>query len=396
LGSVNPFDYDRQNTPFDNGKTTSTALILGNGQHDVGIVGKGTIDGQGKELAANIGELVKKGLVKDKSPSRPDEDKRPMILNLFGCDKVTVTGINLKNSACWVECYNQCKNVNVDSIHVQSQAFWNNDGIDIVDCNNFKVSNSYFDCNDDGICLKSLNENVLNQHIRILNNDIASGASGIKFGTASHGGFSDIRIRNNKVHDTYRSALALEAVDGAVIENIVVDSLQGINVGNGIFLRLGARMGDRKCRLENVSIQNVSVEIREEKKPRIVAPAIIIAGLPGQFIANVTLKNITVKFPGGADLSTKVNLDNMNTIPEKPNSYPEFSMFGDLPSWGVYIRHAKGIQFTALSLQTVNNDARTAIVLDDAHQVGFKKLKVNEPGRKKKLYSYNSTDIIVR
>ncbi|MFD2146381.1 hypothetical protein [Mucilaginibacter antarcticus] len=64
LGSVNPLDYDRQNTAFDHNFNTSLALILGLNQKDVAITGKGIIDGQGKELAANVGEMLKKGLVK--------------------------------------------------------------------------------------------------------------------------------------------------------------------------------------------------------------------------------------------------------------------------------------------------------------------------------------------
>ena len=291
LGSVNPFDYDRQNIPFDNNKATSTALIFSVNEKNIGITGKGVINGQGKELAANISDMVKKGFIKDASVSRPGEENRPMIIHFYKCNGVTISGITFKNSACWVECYNQCKNITIESITVDSKAFWNNDGIDLVDCENGTVRHSHFDCNDDGICLKSLDAGLLNHHIRIENNTITSGASGIKFGTASHGGFSDIHIISNTVFDTYRSVLALEAVDGAVIENIEVDSLRGTNVGNAIFLRLGARSGDRKSTLNNVSIQQVSVAIRQGKTPVMVAPAIIIAGLPDQFISGIRFKN---------------------------------------------------------------------------------------------------------
>ncbi len=394
LGSINPLDYDRQNTAFDHNFNTSLALILGLNQHNIGITGKGTIDGQGKELADGVGELLKKGLVKGGSVNRPNEDNRPMIINFFGCENVTIKNITLKNAACWVECYNQCKNVTVDSIHVESRAFWNNDGIDIVDCNNFKVSNSYFNSSDDGICLKSLDSNALNQNIWIQNNSMTTDASGIKFGTASLGGFKSIHILNNKVFDTYRSAIALEAVDGAIIENIEIDSVQGVNIGNGIFLRAGARKGTRKGKVENVSIQNVDVEIRAEKNPIKALPAIVIAGMPDQIISNIRLKNIVLKFPGGAGRSTaQITVDNLGTIPEKPDSYPEYSMFGELPSWGVYIRHARNIQFTGLSLIAAKADFRTPVVLDDVHQASFKKLTVKEPESKKKIFVYNSSDV---
>ncbi|MEX8548450.1 MAG: glycoside hydrolase family 28 protein [Mucilaginibacter sp.] len=397
LGSVNPFDYDRQNTPFDHNYNTSLALILGLNQHNIGITGKGIIDGQGKELAANVGELIRTGLEKGGSISRPDEDRRPMIINLFGCENVVVKNITLKNSACWVECYNQCKNVIVDSIRVDSRAFWNNDGIDIVDCDGFKVSNSYFNASDDGICLKSLGPDVANQNILIQNNSMTTEASGIKFGTASLGGFKNIRILNNKVFDTNRSAIALEAVDGAVIENIEVDGIKGINIGNAIFLRVGARKGTRKGKVENVSIQNVNVELRAEKNPLKNMPGVVIAGMPDQIITNVKLKNIVIKSPGGADKAlAKVSIDNIKDIPEKPNSYPEYNMFGELPAWGVFIRHARDIQIEGLFITAAKADFRTAIVLDDVHHSAFKKLTVKEPESKKTSYINNSTDIIFR
>ncbi|MES2454499.1 MAG: glycosyl hydrolase family 28 protein [Bacteroidota bacterium] len=394
LGSTNPLDYDRQNTPFDHNFQTSLALILGLNQRNIGITGQGEIDGQGKALAAAVGELVKKGLIKDRSVSRPDEDKRPMIINFFGCDDVTVKNITLKNSACWVECYNKCKNVIVDSIRVESRAFWNNDGIDIVDCTNFKVSNSYFNCSDDGICLKSLDPDAANENILIQNNSMTTEASGIKFGTASLGGFKNIRILNNKVFDTNRSAIALEAVDGATIENIEVDGIVGINIGNAIFLRAGARKGSRKGKVENVSIQNVNVEIRTEKNPLKAMPGIVIGGMPDQIISKVKLKNVVIKLPGGAEkAAAKISIDNLKDIPEKPDSYPEYNMFGELPSWGVFIRHAQNVQVEGLSITAAKADFRTAIVLDDVHQSGFKKLSVKEPQAKKKIFIANSSDI---
>ncbi|MEO8860654.1 MAG: hypothetical protein ABI358_04480 [Ginsengibacter sp.] len=58
LGSTNPFDYDRQNTQFDNGRETSLTLISGLNQQNIGITGKGIIDGQGKELVANISAMI--------------------------------------------------------------------------------------------------------------------------------------------------------------------------------------------------------------------------------------------------------------------------------------------------------------------------------------------------
>jgi hypothetical protein len=52
-------------------------------------------------------------------------------------------------------------------------------------------------------------------------------------------------------------------------------------------------------------------------------------------------------------------------VPEKIDEYPEFSMFGELPAWGFYIRHASGIIFRHVRLSLADKDFRPAFVFDD-------------------------------
>ena len=149
-GSLNPFDYDKQPV------TAITALIIAYGLHDIAITGKGVIDGQGRELAGNVAANYHKGILEDQFRNdRPEVDKRAMIINFRGCSNVLIKGITIRNSASWVETYDQCTHLRLDSIYVDSKAYWNNDGIDIVDCDSVAVTNSYIDSDDDGICLKS-------------------------------------------------------------------------------------------------------------------------------------------------------------------------------------------------------------------------------------------------
>ncbi len=402
LGSLNPFDYERQGM---------TALVLCHDQQNISITGKGIIDGQGREVARNVAALVHKGLIKDAFRNdRPEVEIRPMLIYFRSCKNVLIRGVTMRNAAAWVQTFDQCKNLIVDSITVDSRAFWNNDGIDIVDCDSVAITNSYIDSDDDGICLKSHDPASVCQNILVRNCTIRSSANGIKFGTASLGGFRNIRLINIKVFDTYRSAIALEAVDGGFIENVEVDSLQVLNTGHAVFLRIGERLKGKKGRLENIRINNVSVEIAASKPdagyeyegpvedmPRNISPAIIIAGLPGAMITNVIFNNIVVKHPGGGNsLFAKVLLSELDSIPEKPATYPEFSMFRELPAWGIYIRHAREIQFNNLSLFCIKKDYRTAIVLDDVHDTRFLSTTIKEIDHKKTLYQRNSKGIIFK
>ena len=72
LGSTNPFDYVKD--PY----CRWTALIFAVKQHDIGITGKGTIDGRGWEVANNLVQYIHLGLVNDPLKyDRPNEGNRP-------------------------------------------------------------------------------------------------------------------------------------------------------------------------------------------------------------------------------------------------------------------------------------------------------------------------------
>ena len=398
VGSVNPFDYRVENG--------CNALIVSFEQDNIGITGDGVIDGQGYTLANNIISMVHRGLLKDPlNNDRPGG--RPTNIWFKKCTNINISGIVLKNPASWTQAYDQCKNLFINGITVDSKTYWNNDGLDVIDSENVVISNCYIDATDDGICLKSHSPDLLCRNIKIINNTIRTSASGIKFGTASYGGFKDIEIINNTVFDTYRSAITFAAVDGGMVEDIVVDSLKAINTGNVIFLRVGERQKGRKGKMNNISISNVYAEVPATKPdagynyegpvehlPRNISPASIV-GLPDALISNIRLNNIEIKYPGGGKPEyAKIGLDELDKVPELPDRYPEFSMFKELPAWGFYIRHAKGITFKNVLLECKKEDYRTAIVMDDVHKANFASIHIKEPGTKKDpIYFEKSTHI---
>lgn len=402
LGSLNPFDYQSRTNPF------MTSMIFADSVENIGITGKGMIDGQGKQVALNYIDVIDKGLIKDKFRNgRPEIETRPMIIYFRGCKNITIRNVLLKNSASWNQTYDQCKNITVDSITVDNKDYWNEDGVDIVDCDSVSITNSFFDVADDGICLKSHDSKLFCNNVFIRNNTVRSSANAIKFGTVSRGGFKNIRIINNKVYDTYRSAIALEAVDGGFIENIEVDSLQVVNTGNVVFLRVGERWGEKTARMNNVSIKNIVAEVPATKPdagylyegpvedlPRNVSPGIIITGLPNKKITGVTISNVEIKHAGGGNPSyAKVALNELDSIPELPAKYPDFSMFKELPAWGIYVRHASGLSISNIALRAAKKDYRLPIVLDDVHRSVFSRIAVKQPEQKKIFYLHKSTEV---
>jgi hypothetical protein len=71
-----------------------------------------------------------------------------------------------------------------------------------------------------------------------------------------------------------------------------------------------------------------------------------------------------------------VSLDSLTKIPENPHDYPEFSMFGELPAWGFYTRHAEGVTFKNVTLSCPGNDFRAAAVFHDVDGLTINSLKI--------------------
>ncbi|MEO5912135.1 MAG: glycosyl hydrolase family 28 protein [Pelobium sp.] len=400
LGSTNPFDYDR---------IGQTALIHARDLENVAITGKGMIDGQGRELANNSIAYANDGLIEDVLKyDRTRESIRPMVIYFFNCTNVTIKDLILKNSACWLQTYERCKNMLIDNITVNNVAFWNSDGIDIVDCQNVVITNNNIDAADDGICLKSHTAGFFCNNILIENNIVRTSANGIKLGTAGKGGFRNIKAINNTVYNTYRSAIALQSVDGGFLEDILIDGLKSTNTGNVIYLRLGERVVGKKSTMNRISIKNVTADVPFgkadagydyegpiEDMPRNISP-IIIAGLPGQYIEDVTFTNFNISYPGrGSEMVAYVALDKLDSIPEQPAQYPEFSQFKEIPAWGIYVRHAKNINFANIHLTAEKKDYRLPIIMDDVQGAQLKKVTFEQIDQKKLLFTQKSTDIKV-
>ena len=372
---------------IDYGPENASALIVANNQHNIGITGKGTIDGQADELLKDIYLMLNAGTLKDSEwktenpwhQVRPEERNRPKIIEFKDCDSISIKGVFIKDGLCWVQNYKNCSHLIVDSIHVESNTFLNNDGIDLVDCKNTRVTNSFFNVADDGICLKSEDRNNRCENIYVANCRIRSSASALKFGTASHGGFKNITVRDIVVYDTYRSAIALEAVDGGILEDVDIRNVTATNTGNAVFIRLGHRNKDSVIsKVRRVHISRVKAAIPAGKPdkgysmegplvryPHNVFPS-SVTGLPGHPAEDIVLDSIEIVYEGGASKDTAYfNPDSLTSITENEHGYPEFSMFGELPAWGFYSRHVRGLTMKNITIRYQKQDFRPAMIFDD-------------------------------
>jgi polygalacturonase len=340
------------------------SFIWGEKLHDVSIIGTGMIWGKG---------LVRSGRNGDGKPNKT--------ISLLLCRNVIIRDISILHGGWFAILATGVDNLTIDNLKVDT----NRDGFDIDCCKNVRVSNCTVNSPfDDGICLKSsfglgyakATENVTITNCQVSGYDEGSlldgtfkrskrysdstdhGATGrIKFGTESNGGFKNITI-SNCVFD-YCRGLALETVDGALLEDVTINNITMRDIQNSpIFIRLGARMRGpdtiaigqcRRIIIDNVVAWNVDGKY-----------GAIISGLPGHDIEDLQLSNIRIYYNGGGP---KDSTDRV--VPEYEKEYPEPYRWRVMPSYGFFFRHVKNLKLHDVQISFMRDDFRPPFILED-------------------------------
>ncbi|HWR37436.1 MAG TPA: glycoside hydrolase family 28 protein [Clostridia bacterium] len=352
------------------------SLIWGENVHDVAILGPGMIYGKGLTRTANkrVGnkaislKFARNVIIRDIS------------MLMGGHFAILATGVD---------------NLTIDNIKIDT----NRDGIDIDSCRHVRISNVSVNSPwDDAIVLKgshALGFARDTEDVTITNCEVSGFENGtflngtykksgppperngptgrIKIGTESEGAFRNITI-SNCVFD-YSRGLALETVDGAEISDVSISNITMRDISNApIYIRLGARMrapeGVPVGTLHRVNISNIVVY---DADPRYGS---MIMGIPGHDIEDVKLSNIRIYQRGGGTKEQAAIIP-----PEKEKEYPEPYRHGEMPSYGFFIRHVKGIEFTNVEVSTITPDLRPAFVLHNVKDADFNLVKAQQaPG----------------
>lgn len=193
----------------------------------------------------------------------------------------------------------------------------------------------------------------------------------IKFGTESNGGFKNITIANC-VFDRSRG-IAIETVDGGVIEDIAITNITMREVTTApLFIRLGNRArgpeGTPVGAIRRVIVSNLTAS---DVDPRYAS---IIAGIAGHPVEDVTLSNIRIVYRGGG-IAEDAAID----PPEKNGAYPEPSMFGKIPAYGLFVRHAKNLRVHNVEVGFEQPEFRPAVVLHEVDGAIFDGFHAQKP-----------------
>ncbi len=364
------------------------SLIWGENLTNVSITGNGTIHGGGLDRNADILNKMCGHDTWETPEKASKQEFKPLRLGnkaiaLKLCRKVLIRDVTILHGGHFAILTTGCDNMTMDNLTIDT----NRDGIDIDCCRNVMVSNCRVNApGDDAICPKStyaLGRTVITENLTITNCQVSgfkegtlmdgtmvpvkNGNGRIKFGTESSGGFRNCTVSNS----TFRGCrgLALEIVDGGIMENITISNLAMMDAQTyAIYIVTGKRnrTPDLKTasRMKNVLISNV---VASGADP---ISGIQIMGLPEQPIEGLRLDNIRLICKGGG---TREQAGNVPM--ELGTGYPEPRQHNIMPAYGLFARHVKGLELANIKFTFEKEDYRHAIQCVDVKGLEIDNLK---------------------
>jgi polygalacturonase len=404
------------------------SLVWGEDLENIAISGPGHIDGKG--LVRNASYQSSRGATgPDGTVPRGEsatialggdvgagETPPPRLGNkaigLKNCRNVALRDFSILNGGHFALLATGVEHLVIENLRIDT----NRDGLDIDGCSDVRITGCRVNSpDDDAIVLKSsyalgrLNtcENITITDCTVSGFDVGTMLDGtrgrstthapdrdgptgrIKLGTESNGPFRKITIADCTFERS--RGLAIESVDGAVIEDITIRNITMREVTNPpVFIRLGNRArgpeGTEVGAIRRVNISHVTADNADSRYG-----AVLIAGLPMHPVEDVTLANIRVASRGGITMEQVAQQpDNLVNpfflrrdepgatgsrdpfaVPPREKAYPEPSMFGLLPATAIYARHVRDLKVRDMRFECAAADTRPLVVLEDVRHAVF-------------------------
>ncbi|NUQ00671.1 MAG: hypothetical protein HUU35_12535, partial [Armatimonadetes bacterium] len=355
------------------------ALVTAREARHIAISGAGELDAQGQAC--------------------PARGWRTNVLLFERCDGLTVEGVTTRNAGAWTQHYIRCRNLRLRGVTVNSpRPARNNDGIDLSGCEEVRIEGCTVVSDDDALVIKSQSADRVNRNIELVGNRCLTYRGAFKLGTETRGTYENITCRDLTAHGA--KAVEIYSVDGAAVSGVTVERVRADDALCAVSIRLGARLRQswaageerRPGTLRGIRLRDLDVALAERSYREVLlqhgivdaetangqpeAPDdSVISGLPGHLVEDVEITGLRVRLPGG-----RAEAPTAEQVPERPEAYPSGGMFGPLPAFGLFIRHARDIRLRDLSFRLAAPDVRPAIVEHDTAGVVLERLKV-EGGR---------------
>jgi len=291
-------------------------LVFADGERDVAITGRGTLDGQGKawwswssgpqfgwraglpnQLKARqaLFDMAERGVPVAERVFGEGDYLRPMMVQFQNCTNVLVEGVTLRDSPCWTLHPVLCRNVTVRDVTFIGHGP-NTDGCDPESVDGMVIERCTFDCGDDCIAIKS-GRNADGRRLakptrNILIQDcvMKDGHGGVVIGSEVSGGVDNVFVQRCHMDSDqlwYALRFKNNAMRGGVIQDIYARDITVGRVSRAAILcdfnyEEGARGGFTPV-LRRVRI--------ERMRARAAAQVADLQGLPNAALGEIVISD---------------------------------------------------------------------------------------------------------
>jgi polygalacturonase len=230
---------------------THAPLIYANGKENIAVVGRGTLDGQGRNWWWRAGRndprsasvrpaqqawlrlyaRIQAGAATTAADfALAAEYLRPSLVEPYNCRNVLIEGVTLTESPMWMLHPLYSENVEVRGVTFRSDGP-NTDGIDVDSCRDVRISDCFFATGDDCIVIKSGRDQdgrrvgKPTEHVAITNCVMYQGHGAIVIGSETSGDVRDVVASNIVAKGTDRGIrIKSQRGRGGVVENVRCDN----------------------------------------------------------------------------------------------------------------------------------------------------------------------------
>lgn len=304
-GTVNPDDYPQIDTRWEGEERVWTAALVNFfDMNNMRLSGEGTIDGSGD-----------KWMQRYPRGSRELKTGRPRLIAIQNCKNVIVSGISLKNQACWGLFILYSENVEVENLTIRAEHnIISSDGMDVDSSRKVHITGCDIDVNDDCIAIKSgkdkdgLRVNRPAEDILIEKCMFRYGHGGVSMGSEMSGGIRNVEIRNCVMEEDNWAPIRFKSQPsrGGVVENITYRDIVLKDTRKAFEFNMAWRMVNPKPPsdplpiVRNVKIINVSGTTKNVGD---------MHGLKDSPIRNVIFENCHIKAQRGFVLEYVEDID---------------------------------------------------------------------------------------
>ena len=383
-GSTLLFTKDQNEYPLIEGnfeglpQMRNQSPISATGATNIGITGKGILDGNGdgwravksdkltasqwKKLVASGGIVSEDGKTHYPSASfmkgtkmpansgviSPEKDMafyesikgflRPNMVVITNCKYILLEGITVQNSPAWCLHPLMSEHLTVRDVFVKNPWYaQNGDGIDVESCKNVLIENSVFDVGDDALCMKSGRDAEGRKRALPVENVIIRGCTVY----SSHGGFVIGSEMSGGARNIFVSNCTFIGADiglrfkttrgrGGIVENIFIKDIYMKDIPAEAILFDMYYMAKDPVALVGEKRELPKVELKpvDETTPVFrnfhisnvfcngAAKGIFIRGLPEMHVKDIVLENMVLQADKGIDVqeATGITFKNIKVI----------------------------------------------------------------------------------